>query len=80
MSERDEEVQERVDINEMMRSPGWQHLEARLREEIRILENELKIDIEGKSAQEVGEIYIRCIQGINGLRRVFGIIEDLTRE
>jgi hypothetical protein len=71
-------LQDALDIEEMEKSAGWALLTTRLKEEITRTEaDQREIKVEGRRPDEVGAEYISCAQTINGLRKVFEIVEDI---
>ncbi len=64
-----------LDIEKM---EGWNLYQERVREEIsREVDNLRRIEIEGRTLQDVGAEYVRTIQKINGLSRALEIPEEI---
>jgi hypothetical protein len=64
-----------LDIEKM---EGWNLYQERVREEIsREVDNLRRIEIEGRTLQDVGAEYVRTIQKINGLSRALEIPEEM---
>ncbi len=56
---------------------GWQILESKINEEIKDENNEIrKFDVEGRGLQDIGAEYLRHREKINGLERIFEIIQE----
>lgn len=81
MDDKERTIQDGLDIQEMVRQPGWQKLKARIKAEQDTLLAELRrIDLEGRSLESVGSDYIGRIQRINGLDRVLEMVEEALEE
>lgn len=74
------ELQDKLDIEEMEKTAGWQILSKRLYEEIGVLEGDIQdIVVDKKRPEDIGTEYIIIQKGINGLRRIFEIVEDIKQ-
>jgi hypothetical protein len=68
----------RREILDIEKMEGWQLYQQQVREEInREVENLRRVDIEGRTLQDIGAEYVRIIQKINGLNRAIEIPEEL---
>lgn len=81
MDYKEQAIQDGLDIQEMVRQPGWAKLKARIKAEQETLLMELRrIELEGRSLENVGADYIARIQRINGLDRVLEMVEEALEE
>ena len=76
MDHEDDVIQDGLDIIELERSAGWVKAKAKLTQQIEELESQSEIDIEGKSAEQVGMEYVRIQERLSGLRRILEIITE----
>jgi len=74
MDQEDDVIQDGLDIIELERSAGWAKAKAKLTQQIEELESQSKIDVDGKTAEQVGMEYVRIQERLSGLRRILEII------
>lgn len=80
MDDKEQALEDGLDIQELERQPGWQKVKAQIQEEVRATLQDLRhINLEGRSLESIGSEYIARIQRINGLERVLEIVEE-TKE
>jgi hypothetical protein len=78
MDEKELAQEEGLSIIELERSEGWTILSKRIREEMDALVIEQRgIELSGRQLQEIATDYIRITQKLNGLARVFEIVEEI---
>jgi hypothetical protein len=64
-------------INEMKSTAGWQTLEKKIREEIKAETDQIRsFEIEKKGLQEIAAEYLQHREKMNGLERIFEIIQE----
>ena len=79
--DRDQTIERGRDVQEMETSLGWKAVKDQL--EVEISDDEIflkRIEIDGRRPDEVGAEYIAKVQHVNGLRRVFEIIESMKED
>ncbi len=70
--------QAKVDILDVEKMAGWKLFQQKIMEERnREIENIRRIEIEGRTLQDVGAEYVRIVQKINGLSRALEIPEEI---
>lgn len=68
----------RREILDIEKMEGWKLYQQQVREEVnREVENLRRVEIEGRTLQDIGAEYVRIIQKINGLNRAIEIPEEL---
>lgn len=74
----EDNLQKALDVEEMEKTAGWKLVRDQIESEIATLEADLgRIQMAGRSPVDIGSDYITTAQGINGLKRVLEIIEDI---
>jgi len=69
------------DFLETERTPGWEAYKAKVEEAIAHTQTELhSLEIEGKTADQIGVEHIKLAALIDGLKRALGIAEDIKKE
>jgi hypothetical protein len=73
--------EEKRDILDIEKMSGWNLYQRKVREEIeREVDNLSRVEIEGRTLQDIGAEYVRVIQKINGLRRALEIPEEIKEK
>jgi hypothetical protein len=71
-------MDESIQIKDIEKMAGWKLYQRKVEEEIkREVDNLRRIEIEGRSLQDIGAEYVRIIQKINGLYRAKEIPEEI---
>ncbi len=70
--------QEQIDIQDVEKMAGWKLYQQKLVEERdREVNNLRRVEIEGRTLQDIGAEYVRIIQKINGLSRALEIPQEI---
>lgn len=66
------------EIQDIEKMEGWAIYQSSIKEEIETeVENLRRIEVEGRTLQDVGAEYVRIVQKINGLSRALEIPEEI---
>lgn len=77
-AEKNNAIHEGQAITDLKRQEGWQILEKRIRAEIDSSVADMRrLEIEEKSLQDIGSEYVKHSKLIDGLSRIFEIIDEI---
>jgi hypothetical protein len=81
MDPKEQAIQNGRDVQDMQKTPGWELIKARIKEEVQMhLDDVRRIELGSRSLESIGSDYVSNIQMINGLERVFEIIHEIEEE
>ncbi|MDP2655594.1 MAG: hypothetical protein Q8P17_03615 [bacterium] len=64
-----------MNVLEMTKSPGWQWLEAKMRDELRITNAELRtMNVEGMTIEKIASEYLQMRANINAYESVLAMV------
>ncbi|KPJ55705.1 hypothetical protein AMJ49_06525 [Parcubacteria bacterium DG_74_2] len=68
-------------VLEMTRTDGWQWLEKKIKEELRIEYSEIReFEIAGKNAEQIASEYLQHRANINAYEKVLSLVETALQE
>ncbi len=68
-------------VLEMTRTEGWQWLEGKIREELRLEYNELRdIEIAGKIAEQIASDYLQHRANVRAYEKTLSMVEDAIQK